>query len=482
MAAVLDWSMDLLEPEEVDLFERLAVFSGGFSLDDVGPVAHDGDGADVLPALGALVDQSLVLRVPAPDDQPRFRLLEPVRQFAMARLHASDQATATADRHAAHFHARASAFRDPLQGPGLAVALDRLEADHANLRSAYLRLLELDRDGDAAELAGSIWLYLALRGHAREGLAWLERIGPGASDVARCRALTGRLGLLMVTGDIEGMRRDTDEAVTLARRVADPGVTCEILILAGQGAVFAGALPEAERLLAGAAVAASESGRTWVAAHARLAQGLLALTAGDLATAGVVLSEAVATARDAGQPVHPGHRPQHQRHPHRAARRRAGDRHAARRGGRPVARRPAELDPRLLTARAGERRAAGGRPGIRGVAVRGGRLDLGGGCRRPHLPGVAGPVRPRARRHPGRPRRAGVHPRVGCRPRRERRRDPGPRRDGHDTRRRRTVGSAHARHRERTEVEQVPVERERHPAGIGRREGVSAETAAPHPR
>ncbi len=220
----------------------------------------------------------------------------------MQRLHESGLATATADRHAAHFHARATAFRDPLQGPGLAVALDRLEADHANLRSAYLRLLELDRDGDAAELAGGIWLYLALRGHAREGLAWLDRIGPGASDVARCRALTGRLGLLMLTGDIEGIRRDTDEAVALARRVGDPAATCEVLLLAGQGAVFAGALPEAERLLAGAAMAATESGRTWVAAHVQLAQGLLALTAGDLATAGAVLPEGVATARRLGNP------------------------------------------------------------------------------------------------------------------------------------------------------------------------------------
>ncbi|GAB3835900.1 hypothetical protein [Dactylosporangium cerinum] len=183
---MLEWSMDLLEPEEIALFERLAVVSGGFSLDSVEAVT--GEGADVLPALGALVDQSLVLRVPSPDQQPRFRLLEPVRQFAMQRLHASGLATATADRHAAHFHARATASAALLDGPDLVAVLDRLDADHANLRSAYLRLLELDRDGDAAELAGSIWLYLALRGHAREGLAWLERIGPGASDVARCRA------------------------------------------------------------------------------------------------------------------------------------------------------------------------------------------------------------------------------------------------------------------------------------------------------
>lgn len=298
MAAVLDWSMDLLEPEEVTLFERLAVISGGFSLDTVESLA--GEDADVLPALGALVEQSLVLRVPSPDDQPRFRLLEPVRQFGMRRLHASGLATATADRHARHFHAQAVAATALLEGPDLAAALDRLEADHANLRSAYLRLLELDRDSDAAELAGSIWLYLALRGHALEGLGWLERIGPGPSDVARCRALAGRLGLALLTGDIVSMRTDATMAVALAGGVADPAVTCEIFILAGQAAVFAGALDEADLLLTRALAQAQGSGRRWVAVHSRLAQGQLALVANDLATAGSIMPTVVSAARQLG--------------------------------------------------------------------------------------------------------------------------------------------------------------------------------------
>ena len=223
MAAVLDWSMDLLEPEEVDLFERLAVFSGGFSLDDVEAVATTVRAPTCCPRSARSSTSRSCCACRRRTTSRASGCSNRCGSSRWRRLHASGLATATADRHAAHFHARASAFRDPLQGPDLVVALDRLEADHANLRSAYLRLLELDRDGDAAELAGSIWLYLALRGHAREGLAWLERIGPGASDVARCRALTGRLGLLLLTGDIEGMRRDTDEAVALARRVADPG-------------------------------------------------------------------------------------------------------------------------------------------------------------------------------------------------------------------------------------------------------------------
>ncbi len=304
MTAVLDWSMDLLEPEEVDLFERLAVFSDGFFLDAVEAVAApegpDDEGADVLPALGTLVEQSLVLRVPSPDDQPRFRLLEPVRQYAMQRLHASGQATATADRHAAHFLASATASLNLLEGPELVSTLDRLEADHANLRSAYLRLLELDRDGDAAELAGSLWLYLALRGHAREGLAWLERIGPGASDVARCRGLNGRLGLLLFTGDIERMRQEADVALAVAGRVPDPAVTCETLLIAGYAAVFTGDLEAADALLARGLAQAVDAGRRWVVVQGRFAQAQMALTSGDLAAAGALVPEVVSAARELG--------------------------------------------------------------------------------------------------------------------------------------------------------------------------------------
>ncbi|HMM96294.1 helix-turn-helix domain-containing protein [Phycicoccus sp.] len=299
MSAVLDWSTDLLEPEEVGLFERLAVFSGGFSLDSVEAVVG---GEDVVPALGVLVEQSLVLRVPAPDDQPRFRLLEPVRQYAMRRLHARGEATTTADRHAAHFHERAVAAHVVLQGPGLVAALDRLEADHANLRSAYLRLLELDRAGDAAELAGSLWLYLALRGHAREGLAWLERVDDGASDGARLVGLTGRLGLLLFTGDVARLRAESGPAVTLAGRVDDPGLTAETLILAGFGAVFSGDPASAEEMLRSGWDQGVAAGRPWVAVHARFGQAQAALVSGDLEAAAGLLDLVVEGARSLGNP------------------------------------------------------------------------------------------------------------------------------------------------------------------------------------
>ena len=298
MTATLDWSLELLEPGEVALFERLATFSGGFSLEAAEAVT----GEDPLAPLGTLVEHSLVTRTESPDDQPRFRLLEPVRHYAAQRLGSSPASLGPADRHARHFHDRALAAGPVLHGSGLAAELDRLEADHANLRSAYLRLLELDRVADAAEMAGSLWLYLALRGHAREGLDWLDRLDSGASDAARCRALTGRMGLLFATGGIARMRQDAASAVTLARRIDDLSLAAETLTLAGHAAVFTRDDTEAGSLLGVSLAWAEEHGLTWVKAHALVALGQLALVTGDVPRADRVLARALETARALGNP------------------------------------------------------------------------------------------------------------------------------------------------------------------------------------
>jgi predicted ATPase/transcriptional regulator with XRE-family HTH domain len=295
MTATLDWSHDLLDVRARSLFAQLAVFSDGFSLDSVEDVA----GSEVLQDLGTLVEQSLVLRVPAPDDQPRFRLLEPVRQYAAARRDAS--AATTPDRHAEHFHSLAVEARAGLRGPGVVGLLDRLEADHANLRSAYLRLLETDHADDAAELAGDLWLYLALRGHAREGLRWLDRLDDHAvGDAARARALTGRAGLMFVTGDIVGMRVHAETALALAMRRADDTVGAEAATLAGHAAVFTGETTAARQLLDQGWERAEAAGDEWARTHLLVAKGQLALLAGDLDAADPLLRTAEEHARSLG--------------------------------------------------------------------------------------------------------------------------------------------------------------------------------------
>ena len=296
MEATIDWSLGLLDPPTTSLFDRLGVFPGSFGLDAAEALTP----VDLSQPLGALVEHSLVSRAGSPDDQPRYRLLEPLRRYAAHRLDDSGHAPDARDRHARFFHERAMSGGIVLRGPGLALELDRLEADHANLRSAYLHLLELDRVADAAEMVGTVWLYLALRGHAREGLGWLDRLDAGASDAARCRALTGRMGLLFATGDIGRMREDAARAVDLARRLDGGSLAAEAMTLAAHAAVFAGDLEGARQALDVAAGWGEHSGASWVKVHTLVAQGQLALASTDHDRAEQVLSLAVLKARALG--------------------------------------------------------------------------------------------------------------------------------------------------------------------------------------
>lgn len=304
MTTVLDWSADLLEPEEWDLLLRLSVFSGGFSLDSVDAVLGGSGGAhasdDALPALTSLVEQSLVVPVRPPDRHPRFRLLEPVRQYVAVRAQAAGVALPTADAHAAHFRELGVQAHERLLSRGIGPVLDRLEADHANLRSAYLRLLELDRPADAAELAQSLWLHLGLRGYAREGLGWLDRLDGAGMDVAVVRAAVARMGLMLVVGDVAGMRREARIALPLAHRVGDPAVEGEAMVLAGLAAGFEGDLDESARLLRADLPLPDGDAARWISLHSQIGLGQAALISGDVDRARSLLEDALTAARALG--------------------------------------------------------------------------------------------------------------------------------------------------------------------------------------
>ncbi len=298
MTAVLDWSVELLDPLDAALLGRLATFSGGFSLGSVEAVAHVPTG-DVIGPLARLVEQSLVTPTPPPDGEPRFRLLEPVRQYALARLRGDGEAVAAADAHAGHFHDRAVAAHRRLQQRDVGPVLDRLEADHANFRSALLRLLELDRLRDAAELVGALWLYLGIRGRVREGLAWLDLVAGAGSDPALAWAGVGRMGLLLVVGDVAGMGREASVAVPAAERSGDPLLATEASALAGLAAAFSGDEEGAARLL-GARPGLDDEEAGWISVHRRIGRGQAAMVGGRPEAALRLLDAAVEDARALG--------------------------------------------------------------------------------------------------------------------------------------------------------------------------------------
>jgi non-specific serine/threonine protein kinase len=243
MRAAVEWSFDLLDAPEQTLFRRLAVFAGGFSLDAVETVvAATGEtGIDLLDGVASLVDNSLLQRVEAPGDEPRFAMLETVREFGLERLAESGEAAGTEDAHGAVFLALAEQARPELVGPRSAAWLDRLEVEHDNVRVALARALARDDGETALRLVGSLGHFWRTRGYLSEGAAWSERAlaaGSTAPGPYRARALIAAGAIGRARGDIGNALRMLEEGVALARASGDDHLTADALIELGSAMHF----------------------------------------------------------------------------------------------------------------------------------------------------------------------------------------------------------------------------------------------------
>src|SRR5207247_50154 len=134
LRAALDWSHALLAGPEAAVFRRLAASTGGWSLDAAEAVCAGTDlpASGVLDLLTLLVDKSLVV-AEGQGHQMRYGFLEPVRQYALWRLHASGEAEASRSRHASYYLALAERAEPAVRGPEQVEWLDRLEREHDNL-------------------------------------------------------------------------------------------------------------------------------------------------------------------------------------------------------------------------------------------------------------------------------------------------------------------------------------------------------------
>jgi predicted ATPase/DNA-binding CsgD family transcriptional regulator len=247
MEATLDWSYRLLQPGEQLLFEQLSVFAGGFDFEAAQALVP---GEDVLDGLAALVDSSLVLAFPAPQ-RMRYRLLEPVRQYAEARLVARGRRDATQRRHAEHYLRLARRSEAELRNGDAGPVLAQLEEEEDNFRVA-LRWARDRSDDLGLRLCTALTPSWAIRGRVNEGRAWLE-------EMLRRRAGTGDLGLrasgLARASRLAWRQRDylstralLDESLAIGRKLDEPlGVARRLRSLA-LVAVAQGDLDEAGRL------------------------------------------------------------------------------------------------------------------------------------------------------------------------------------------------------------------------------------------
>jgi predicted ATPase len=204
----LDWSFGLLPAAEQGLLARLGVFAGSFSLaaaEAVGAGSPDQDQAGpVMDTLGALVDSSLV-RAQTGGGEPRFALLETIREYALDRLGEGDDWVPAHDRHAAYFLALAKPADADLTGRGQLAWLDRLETEHDNLWAAISWLAGHGPLEQAVHLSLVTWRFWWLRGHAAEYARLVDDIVAGSKDLPPCQqamALTQAGYILIGNGDL----------------------------------------------------------------------------------------------------------------------------------------------------------------------------------------------------------------------------------------------------------------------------------------
>jgi predicted ATPase len=208
MRDAIAWSYHLLDESERRLFRRLGVFVGGFTLEAAERVASDegraasGDGPPSPPAtrcslldvVASLVDKSLVRRNDDTGEEPRFSMLETIREYALELLEASGEVQLIRRRHAAYYLALAEESEPELTGPKQARWLVRLEREHANLRAALRCLRDQgDVEWQGLRLAAALWHFWWLRSYFTEGRAQLRAFlvlaGSSAPSAVQAKAL-----------------------------------------------------------------------------------------------------------------------------------------------------------------------------------------------------------------------------------------------------------------------------------------------------
>lgn len=221
LRALIDWSYDLLSPEEQTLLCRLSVFADGWTLEAAEAVcAGGGIAGDILDLLGLLVDRSLV-QVEQSGAGPRYRLLETLRQYGGDRLAERGEAEAARARHRDYFLALAEAAEPHWRGSDEAAWLERLETEHDNFRAVLAGPMDHE---PRLRLAYALWWFWYVRGYLGEGRRWLEEAlaqRPEAPEAVRAQALNGAGVLAWSQGDYAAARRHHEECLAIWRKLGN---------------------------------------------------------------------------------------------------------------------------------------------------------------------------------------------------------------------------------------------------------------------
>lgn len=299
LQASVEWSHNLLSEEEKTLFGRLSVFAGGFTLEAAENVcSHEPIPREVvLDLVSQLVDKSLLLMEEGP--VPRFRMLQTIRQYARDKLEASGEEALARDRHLGFFLAMAERSEPHLEHGDELALLEKLDAEHDNIRAALDWCDASDQFDKGLRLATALRIFWLVRAHISEGRSRLEAgLGaPGADPAVRARALIAASAVADWTGDFPALHAFAEEALRISRELGDLRSAGRALSFLGFRATFLDP-SSASDLLEESVAIAREAKDQWCLSYSLNSLGLMQVIAGE-AKAGIrYLEESVAVARE----------------------------------------------------------------------------------------------------------------------------------------------------------------------------------------
>jgi predicted ATPase/DNA-binding CsgD family transcriptional regulator len=296
------WSYDLLNAEEQALLRHLAVFFGGWTIEAAAhierylPAGH----LDVLGGLSSLLDKSLLRRIPGHDDrEPRFTMLETIREYGLRALAAAGEEHAARAAHADYVLALAKRVEPELDGANQGWWLNLIEIEHDNVRAALRWLHEQGDVERGLRLAGAMRRFWDTRDYMTEGRAQLHAMLalPGAASypVPFAKALSTLGELALWQGDREVAEPHLQRALELWYALERGREIVETLILLGFGALQRNDLPRADTLAGEAVALALETSDRHGEARANWVQAMSLWSRGQRSEAERVLLTSYAT-------------------------------------------------------------------------------------------------------------------------------------------------------------------------------------------
>lgn len=262
MRNTLAWSYSLLDPWEQWLLRRLSVFVGGFTLQAAEAVCSvPGDDAtagtaSVFDGIASLIDKSLLFQMQREGEEPRFGMLEMTREYGQEMLALCEETEAVRQAHALSYLALVEQAAHAWEGPLHAMWLARLEREHDNLRAAMQWSLELEEDGKHLDVAcrfgGALRSFWQVRGHFREGRAFLEHVlahSEGKETSWRTKVLNDAILLAISQGDHVWGEALCLENLLRSRELEDHCVIAHALYLLGWLTLLKGDLATAQARL-----------------------------------------------------------------------------------------------------------------------------------------------------------------------------------------------------------------------------------------